>query len=128
MKAEATRASLRPWQLAVGDAVAVALFAPLGLLSHDEGVTLSGLARNAGPVTIGFLAAALVVGAYRRPGLGTLFPAWALGVTAGVLARAAILGHGYGAKTFTFLAVTLAVTLVLLLVWRSAAALAARRR
>jgi hypothetical protein len=108
--------------------VAIALFAPLGLLSHDEGVTLSGLARNAGPVTVGFLAAALIVGTYRRPGLGSLLPAWALGVTAGVFARAAILGHGYGRTTFTFLAVTLAVTLVLLLAWRGVAALATRRR
>jgi len=128
VKAVASKVPLRSWQLALGDAVAVALFAPLGLLSHDEGVTLSGLARNAGPVTVGFLAAALVVGSYRRPGLGSLLPAWALGVTAGVLARATILGHGYGRTTFTFLAVTLAVTLVLLLAWRGVAALATRRR
>ena len=118
---------MRPWRLAIGDAVAVALFAPLGLLSHDEGVTAAGLARNALPVTAGFLAAALLVGAYRRPGWRTLLPAWALGVTAGVLARAAILGHGYGGTTFTFLAVTLVITLLLLLAWRGLAALLGSR-
>jgi hypothetical protein len=117
-----------PWALVLGDVVAVALFAPLGLLSHEEGITLAGLARNAGPVTAGFLAAAVLVGTYRRPSLSTLFPAWALGVSAGVLARAAILGQGYGRRTITFLGVTLVVTLALLLAWRGAAALVARRR
>jgi hypothetical protein len=126
MRATEQRTRLRPWQLAVGDAVAVASFAPLGLLSHDEGITAAGLARNALPVTIGFLAAAALLGTYRRPGGRTLVPAWALGVTAGVLVRAAILGHGYGAKTFTFLAVTLVVTGLLLLAWRGATALIAR--
>jgi Protein of unknown function (DUF3054) len=123
-----TSRSSVPWVLVVGDAVAVALFAPLGLLSHEEGITLAGLARNALPVTVGFLAAAALVGTYRRPGLRSMLPAWALGVTAGVLARAAILGHGYGRTTFTFLGVTLAVTLAFLLAWRGIAAVVARRR
>lgn len=128
MNAVRAPSRLRPWRLAVGDAVAVALFAPLGLLSHDEGITLAGLARNAVPVTAGFLAAALVVGTYRRPEWLTLVPAWALGVAAGVLARAAILGHGYGRTTFTFLAVTLVVTGSLLAGWRIVAGLMVRRR
>lgn len=119
---------LRTWQLALGDVVAVALFAPIGLVSHDEGISLAGLARNALPVALGFLAAALLVGTYRRPGLRTLAAAWALGVTAGVLIRAAILGHGYGKTTFTFLAVTLVVTGLLLAAWRGLVGLTARRR
>ena len=119
---------LRTWQLAVGDVIAVCLFAPFGLVSHYEGITLAGLARNALPICLGFLAAALVVGAWRRPGLRTLAAAWALGVTAGVLVRAAILGHGYGRTTFTFLVVTLVVTGLLLLAWRGLIAMLARRR
>jgi hypothetical protein len=122
----ATRIS--PLKLAVGDVIAVSLFAPIGLLSHDEGITLAGLARNVLPIAIGFLAAALLVGTWRRPGWRTLVPAWALGVTAGVLVRAAILGHGYGKTTFTFLTVTLAVTGVLLAAWRSGVWFASRRR
>jgi hypothetical protein len=127
MRAETRPQRLRTWQVALGDTVAVALFAPIGLLSHDEGITAAGLARNALPVTVGFLAAALVVGTYRRPGWRTLVPAWALGVSAGVLARAAILGHGYGRTTFTFLAVTLVVTGLLLLAWRGAVSLSSGR-
>jgi hypothetical protein len=118
---------LRPWQLALGDVVAVALFAPIGLLSHHEGITLAGLARNLLPVAGGFLVAGLVFGTWRRPGRSRLAPAWFVGVAAGVLVRATILGHGYGRTTFTFMAVTLVVTGVLLLVWRGIVALAARR-
>jgi len=118
---------LRPWQLALGDVVAVALFAPLGLASHHEGVTAAGLARNALPIALGFLAAGLVFGAWRRPGWRRPAAAWFVGVAAGVLVRAAILGHGFGWTTFTFMAVTLVVTGVLLLAWRGLLALIERR-
>jgi len=125
---DASRTRLRTWQLALGDVVAVSLFAPIGLVSHDEGITLEGLARDALPVGLGFLASALLLGVYRRPGLTRLAAAWALGITAGVLVRAAILGHGYGTTTFTFLTVTLIVTGLLLAAWRTVVALTARRR
>ncbi|HEX9376680.1 MAG TPA: DUF3054 domain-containing protein [Actinomycetota bacterium] len=116
----------RPWILALGDAVAIVLFAVIGLASHREGETAAGLVRNAGPVLAGFLAAALAVGTYRRPGVRTLAAAWILGVPAGVLLRAAILGHGYGTKTFTFMAVTVIVTGLLLAAWRGLLELARR--
>jgi hypothetical protein len=119
---------VRPWQLAVGDVVAVALFAPIGLVSHHEGITAAGLARNALPIALGFLAAGLLFGTWRAPGWRRLVPAWFVGVAAGVLVRAAILGHGYGRTTFTFMAVTLVVTGLLLLAWRGLVALLARRR
>ncbi len=115
------------WVLALGDAVAIALFAVIGLASHREGESAAGLLRNAGPVLAGFLAVALAAGTYRRPSLRTLAPAWLLGVLGGVLLRAAILGHGYGAKTFTFMAVTLVVTGLLLAAWRGLHAIARRR-
>ncbi len=118
---------LRPWQVALGDVVAVGLFAPIGLLSHNEGITLPGLARNLLPVAGGFVAAGLLFGTWRRPGVWRLTAAWFVGVAAGVLVRAAILGHGYGRTTFTFMAVTLTITGLLLLAWRAVAALAARR-
>jgi len=118
---------LRPWQLALGDVVAVALFAPLGLASHHEGVTAAGLARNALPIALGFLAAGLLFGTWRRPGWRRLAGAWLVGVAAGVLVRAAVLGHGFGRTTFTFMAVTLVVTGPLLLAWRGLLALVRRR-
>jgi len=123
-----TAARISPVKLAVGDVIAVSLFAPIGLLSHDEGITLAGLARNVLPVAIGFIAAALVVGTWRRPGWKTLVAAWLLGITAGVLVRAAILDHGYGKTTFTFLAVTLVVTGLLLAAWRGCVWFLARQR
>jgi hypothetical protein len=119
---------LRPWQLALGDVIAVALFAPLGLLSHHEGITGAGLARNVLPVALGFLAAGLLLGTWRTTGWRRLAAAWAVGVPAGVLVRAAVLGHGYGRTTFTFMAVTLSVTGLLLLAWRGLLALVLRRR
>ena len=130
MKALARKSGtrLRTRQLALGDVIAISLFAPIGLISHDKGITLEGLARNALPVVVGFLAAALLLGAYRRPGLARLAAAWLIGVTAGVLTRAAILGHGYGRTTFTFLTVTLVVTGLLLAAWRGLVAVLARRR
>jgi peptidoglycan/LPS O-acetylase OafA/YrhL len=118
---------LRPWQLAAGDVVAVGLFAPVGLLSHHEGITPAGLARNLLPVAGGFLVAGLLLGTWRRPERWRLAAAWLVGVASGVLVRAAILGHGYGRTTFTFMAVTLVVTGLLLLAWRGVVTLAARR-
>jgi hypothetical protein len=120
---------MKPWQLALGDVVAVALFAPIGLLSHHEGITAAGLARNALPVAGGFLVAGLALRTW-RPGASwrRLAAAWFGGVAAGVLVRAAILGHGYGRTTFTFMTVTLVVTGLLLLAWRGLLAVVRRRR
>ena len=99
-----------PWVLAAGDAIAITLFAVIGLASHHEGESLAGVVRNAGPMLAVFFPVALVMGTYRRPGLRTLAPAWLVGVVGGVLLRAAILGHGYDRSTFTFMGVTLVVT------------------
>jgi hypothetical protein len=109
---------LSPGALATGDAVAVSLFAVAGLLSHDEGITVAGIARNALPVLAGYLGAALLVGTYRRTGLGTLLAAWATGVPAGVLLRALVLGRDLDSDQLAFGLVTMAATLVLLLAWR----------
>jgi Protein of unknown function (DUF3054) len=127
-RARLARALRSPWVLAAGDAVAITLFAVIGLASHREGETLAGIARNAGPVLAAFFPVALAVGTYRRPGIRTLVPAWLAGVVGGVLLRAAILGHGFGRTTFTFMGVTLAATAALLLAWRGVASLALRPR
>ena len=115
--------------LAVGDAVAIVLFAVIGLMSHDEGVTVGGLARNAVPILIVWFAAAPVLGTYRRPSLGTLLPTWAVSVIGGVLLRKLVFGRPADIGDLpVFLAVTLAVTLAFLLAWRGIAALTLKRQ
>jgi hypothetical protein len=108
----------RATRLAVGDLLALLAFAVIGLLSHDRAVSLAGLARDFLPVAIGYVAAALAFGAWRRPGPRTLLPAWLVGVTAGVVIRAVALGRNPDGDQLAFLGVTLTTTLALLLVAR----------
>ena len=75
---------------AVSDAIAIALFAVIGVLSHDHRLGLLRLLSDAGPIGGGWFVAAALFGAYRRPGWRTLLPTWLVGVTGGVLVRA---GH-----------------------------------
>jgi hypothetical protein len=115
--------------LAVGDALAIVLFAGIGLMSHDEGVTAGGLARNALPILVIWFAAAPVLGTCRRPGLRTLLLAWAVSVVAGVFLRKFVFGRPADIGDLpVFLAVTLAVTLAFLLAWRGIAALVLKPR
>jgi hypothetical protein len=114
--------------VAVGDACAFALFVLLGLRSHDEGVTLEGFARSFVPLAGGWFLAAMAFRTYRRPGPITFLRTWLIGVSAGVLVRSVWLGHPTGVDLLTFWLVTLAVTLVLLLMWRWAAGRLGRGR
>ncbi len=107
--------------LALGDAVALTSVAVLGLLSHDEGVTVTGVARNAGPILLGWFGAAAVTGTYRRPSVRTAVSTWAVGVPAGVVVRTLILRHGFGRSFLSFSGVTMVVTLGLVLSWRGLA-------
>ena len=108
--------------LAIGDAAALILWATLGLLHHTEGVTLDGLARNAGPILIGWFAASAVLRSYTtRRGRPSFLLTWAVGITAGVLLRSLILRRAWNGDEVAFLGVTLAVTLVLLGLWRAVA-------
>jgi hypothetical protein len=109
----------QPLILIVGDLVALSLFAPLGLLSHREGITLDGIARNAGPIAAGWLVAAAAFGVYRRgaPRRGAV-GAWLAGVSGGVVLRAVVLRRPLDADEAVFWAVTLAVTGALLGAWR----------
>jgi hypothetical protein len=112
---------------AVSDAAAILLFAVIGVLSHDHGLTFVHVLRDAGPIGGGWFVAALLLGAYRRPGWRTLLPTWALGVTAGVLVRAGILGRAIDGHQAAFLVTTLIVVLVLVLGLRLFGRLAATR-
>lgn len=106
--------------LALGDLTALLAFAAMGLASHDEGVTLAGLARTWLPIACCYTLAALAFGAWTRTGLWRTACAWALGVAVGVLVRAILLGRSLDRDQLQFLAVALAMTLVLLAAWRGA--------
>ena len=109
------------------DAVAIVLFALIGVLSHENGLTVLRLVENAGPIGGGWFVAAVVLGAYRRPGWRTLLPTWLIGVIGGVLVRAGILGRDLDGSQAAFLITTLIVTLVLVVGLRLFGRVAATR-
>jgi hypothetical protein len=111
-----------PGVLALSDAAALLLFAVVGLLSHEGGLSAAGLARDALPLLAGWFAAALVFGTYRRSSLRTLLPAWAVGVPVGVGLRALVLGRAPDGRQAAFLGVALAFTLLFVLALRVALA------
>jgi hypothetical protein len=84
---------------AAADALAIVVFATIGQLSHHGRVSAHGFADDALPLLAGWFAASAV---FR----GRFFPTWLAGVSAGVLLRAALLGHWY-AKELAFWVVAL---------------------
>ena len=126
MKAVATRAP-RARVLAAGDALAIVLFAVVGLANHREGITAAGLARNTLPILSAWFALAPLTDAYRRPGLRTMLATWAIAVPVGVALRAVILRRDADESQVVFALITMAVTLAFLLGWRLAARLVTRR-
>jgi hypothetical protein len=101
------------------DTAAIVVFAVIGNLSHHGDVSVRGLARDVLPLLGGWLAAALMFGLYRQPTLWRLAATWLVGVTAGVVVRAAILGHTNAGKGASFLAVALVFTLLFSLAARA---------
>jgi hypothetical protein len=81
------------------DAVAILVFATIGQLSHHGDLSASGYAGAALPLLAGWFGASLAFG-------GRFIHTWFIGVSAGVLLRAAILDHWY-AKELAFWAVAL---------------------
>jgi len=104
--------------LIAGDGLVLILWAVLGLLHHTGGVTVRGLFRDAGPILVGWYAAAAAVRLYSRPGVGRFLLTWAIGISLGVVLRAAFLHRAWGGDEFAFWGVTLGVTLALLAAWR----------
>jgi Protein of unknown function (DUF3054) len=91
---------------AFADAIAIAAFVAIGVLTHGSSVT--ALVRDLLLFLGCWFAAAL---ALRR-----LLPTWLIGVTAAVLIRAAIVGHFAG----DFYGIALAFTLLFVLIARAA--------
>ncbi|OBG39473.1 MULTISPECIES: DUF3054 domain-containing protein [Mycolicibacter] len=108
------------------DVVAVLIFCALGRRSHDEGISLSGLASTAWPFLSGTVLGWLLSRGWRRP--TALWPTgvvvWISTVLVGMLLRAAT---SAGVAT-SFILVASTVTAVFLLGWRAVVELVARRR
>ena len=101
------------------------LFAIVGMLSH--GAAASAFARAALPLLGGFAAVALVTRLYERPSLPRLLVTWIVGITAGVLVRALILGRDLNGHQAAFLATSLGFTLLFVVALRAAAVAVTRR-
>jgi hypothetical protein len=117
-----------PRLLPLADALGILTFATVGLLSHDHALSLTGYARDALPVLVGWFAAALVFGAYRSPTTRSLLLTWIVGVTGGILVRALVLGRDLDGGQAVFLGISLAFTLLFVLAWRAALGRLARRQ
>ncbi|BBY33985.1 hypothetical protein BST33_01930 [Mycolicibacter minnesotensis] len=107
------------------DVVAVLIFCALGRRSHDEGLTISGLATTAWPFLSGTAVGWLLSRGWRAPTavLPTGVTVWISTVLVGMLLREAT--SAGVARSFVLVAAT--VTAVFLLGWRAVFALVARR-
>src|SRR3954468_14971069 len=106
------------------DIFCVIVFATIGRRSHAEGLTVAGVARTAWPFLAGAGVGWLLIGGWRRP--FTVIPTgvavWICTVVVGMLLRKAT---SAGVQT-SFVMVASIATAVLLLGWRSVAALVRR--
>jgi hypothetical protein len=127
VKAEERR-TISPPYLLIGDAIAIAMFAVIGLASHDEGITAGGVARNALPILAAWFVVAAFAGTYSRPGLRTMLVTWVIAVPVGVAIRAIALSRPADGSQIVFGIVTMTVTLVLLLGWRAIEAVVSKTR
>ena len=105
------------------DVVIVVVFAATGRLSHGEGI--AGVVETAWPFVAGLALGWVIALAWRRPAapVRTGVPVWVVTVAAGMALRA-LTGQGVAVA---FIAVASLVLGVLLIGWRSIAALVARR-
>ncbi len=104
--------SLPPRLAFAADALAVIVFATVGLISHDHSFTALHYARDILPVLGGFVAVGVATGLYTRPTWRSYAVTWLVGVTAGIVVRALILRHSDLGKEATFLVVALISVLV----------------
>lgn len=114
--------------LAWGDAVCIVLFAIIGLQSHGEPVSLSGIVRNALPILLVWWLIAPFLRTYTRPTWHNLLYTWAIAVSTGVWLRFMVLQKSFDTGYLVFWTVALGATLVLLLAWRGLAISLLRRQ
>jgi hypothetical protein len=97
---------------AAWDAAALLVFVVVGVVNH--GATVGAFFRDLACILGGWFAAAALVRLYVRGGRWRLVATWLVGVSAGVLARAAIVRH----LALDFWGVALGFTLLFVLVAR----------
>ena len=97
---------------AAWDAAALLVFVVVGVVTHDASAT--AFVRDLACILGGWFAAAIVLRLYVRGGRWRFAATWLIGVSAGVLARAAIVGH----LAVDFWGVALGFTLLFVLVAR----------
>lgn len=108
--------------VAAWDAAALVVFVVVGVLTH--GASFGAFARDVACILGGWFAAALVMRLYTRGGWWRLVSTWALGVSVGVLVRAALVGH----VAYDFWGVALAFTALFVLAGRGVARVAAAQK
>src|SRR2546430_1249028 len=108
------------------DVVCVLVFCAVGRRSHDEGLNIAGIATTAWPFLSGTAVGWLAAQAWRRPTalVPTGVVVWLCTVAVGMLLRKAT----SAGVAVSFVVVATLATAVLLLGWRAATVLAARRR
>jgi glucose-6-phosphate-specific signal transduction histidine kinase len=97
----------------IADAIALAAFAVIGVLTHGSSVT--ALVRDLLVFLGCWFAVALATRLYARPSWTRLLATWLAGITAAVLIRAMIVGHWAG----DFYGIALAFTLLFVLAARA---------
>ena len=110
---------------AVVDVVCVVVFCTIGRRSHDEGLTIAGVAETVWPFLTGTVLGWLVIRGWRRPTalVPTGLAVWVATVVVGMALRK-VTGQG---TAVSFLVVASIATAILLLGWRGVAAALARR-
>ncbi len=99
--------------MAASDAAALIVFVVVGVLTH--GASGGAFGRDLACILGGWFAAALAFRVYARGGQWRFVATWLLGVSAGVLVRAAFVGH----VAYDFWGVALAFTLLFVLAGRA---------
>ncbi|CAB1101459.1 unnamed protein product [Ectocarpus sp. CCAP 1310/34] len=109
--------------LAVGDAVALTMFAYVGRASHGMAAFDLGVLLTALPFLIGWLAVSPLLGAYTRSATETpggaakaLLPAWGISIPVGIFLRA--LSKGGEVPPVPFAVTSMIFTLAALMAWR----------
>ncbi len=106
---------------AAWDAAALLVFVVVGVLTH--GASVGAFFRDAACILGGWFAAAVVLRPYRRGTWWRLGATWLVGVSAGVLVRAVVVGH----VAYDFWGVALAFTALFVLAGRGLRHVAVRK-
>lgn len=112
--------------LAWGDAASLIAFTAVGLRYHKIALTPYEVLQTSVPLLGAWLAAARLLGTYRKGGALRFLLTWMLAMPLGLAARQLWLGRPFGQSFLVFLAVGGVLTLVFLVCWRFVAFAAGR--